>query len=287
MFDDPRPFRVAAAGLCAGMLVISTVALIGKPQAVRPTTPAMTPTAQMPISTAVTAPLPQARPLSAQPTALPNLVDLREDAHRSIEAAVVVEEVTPQIRCDSDSVWFLPVRDAQFKISAGFGYHTADTPYFTLMKAHNLLADSTTEGVFHGGVDLRTGSNAPIFAVAAGQVLTVAYNDLIGKHVIMGVAPPTSSRQSLTQYSTRQVVYGHLNDIFVTAGQDVGCGQVLGISGATGKSIIGAHLHFEVREDGRAVDPMPLLKAAAQAQLPDVAQGHSVSASGMAFVGKP
>jgi murein DD-endopeptidase MepM/ murein hydrolase activator NlpD len=159
------------------------------------------------------------------------------------------------------------VRDAQFKVTAGFGYHKAQTPYFTILKANNLLSPETTEGVFHGGVDLKTGRYAPVFGVMAGQVITVAYNDIIGRHIIVQLTAPSTRREA----APIQVVYGHLQDIFVAAGQDVTCGQVLGLSGSTGKSVVGAHLHFEVRQAGRAVDPLPLLRAAAKAEMPEVA----------------
>jgi murein DD-endopeptidase MepM/ murein hydrolase activator NlpD len=170
------------------------------------------------------------------------------------------------MRCDATGTWHLPVRDAQFKVTARFGYHKAQTPYFTILKSNNLLSPATTEGVFHSGVDFKTGRYAPVFGVMAGQVITVAYNDIIGRHVIVQLAAfPTQG-----EAAPIQVVYGHLQDIFVAAGQSITCGQVLGLSGSTGKSVVGAHLHFEVRQAGRAVDPLPLLRAAAMAELPNL-----------------
>jgi len=53
-------------------------------------------------------------------------------------------------------------------------------------------------------------------------------------------------------------VYAHLSAITVTAGQDVEGGDLVGLSGATG-DVTAPHLHFEVWQGGRPVDPVPLL----------------------------
>ena len=52
-----------------------------------------------------------------------------------------------------------------------------------------------------------------------------------------------------------QTIYAHMSKCKVTVGQTVTQGQVLGNVGSTGWST-GDHLHFEVRIDGTAVDPM-------------------------------
>jgi murein DD-endopeptidase MepM/ murein hydrolase activator NlpD len=50
-------------------------------------------------------------------------------------------------------------------------------------------------------------------------------------------------------------LYGHLSSVSVSQGQTVSQGQVIGYSGNTGNSY-GAHLHFEVRVNGTAVNAM-------------------------------
>ncbi len=54
--------------------------------------------------------------------------------------------------------------------------------------------------------------------------------------------------------------FGHLSKILVKAGQQVHRGQVVGLMGSTGRST-GPHLHYEVRVDGKAVDPEKFLRA--------------------------
>ena len=51
-----------------------------------------------------------------------------------------------------------------------------------------------------------------------------------------------------------ETLYGHNQKLLVKEGQFVGAGEQISLSGSTGKST-GPHLHFEVRENGRAIDP--------------------------------
>ncbi len=53
-------------------------------------------------------------------------------------------------------------------------------------------------------------------------------------------------------------LYAHMSDIYVQPGDIVGKGQVIGLSGANG-NITGPHLHFEVRDFGRLIDPRKVL----------------------------
>jgi len=54
--------------------------------------------------------------------------------------------------------------------------------------------------------------------------------------------------------------YGHMSAVLVSAGQHVTRGQQIGRMGSTGRST-GNHLHYEVRIDGRAVNPIPFMKS--------------------------
>ena len=57
--------------------------------------------------------------------------------------------------------------------------------------------------------------------------------------------------------------YGHLSRFSVTAGQRVRRGDIIGYVGSTGRST-GAHLHYEIRVSGRAMNPKPFLEAGAK-----------------------
>ena len=56
-----------------------------------------------------------------------------------------------------------------------------------------------------------------------------------------------------------QTMYGHLSRIIVTVGDTVAVGEVVGLSGNTGRSTA-PHLHFEIRQHGVSLDPLTMVK---------------------------
>jgi murein DD-endopeptidase MepM/ murein hydrolase activator NlpD len=56
-----------------------------------------------------------------------------------------------------------------------------------------------------------------------------------------------------------QTMYGHLSRILVTQGVSVAPGEVIGLSGNTGRSTA-PHLHFEIRQHGSSLDPLTMVK---------------------------
>lgn len=101
----------------------------------------------------------------------------------------------------------------------------------------------------HAGIDLAAPIGTPIYATADGTVSDAGYNsggygNLIKVNHGRGI-------------ETR---YGHLSAILVSAGQHITRGQIIGRMGSTGRST-GSHLHYEVRIDGRAVNPIPFMKS--------------------------
>ncbi|WP_243740765.1 M23 family metallopeptidase [Streptomyces sp. 8K308] len=103
----------------------------------------------------------------------------------------------------------------------------------------------------HTGVDFATPVGTPVRGVGPGTVLVAEDSGSYGKHVVTRMA------------DGRFVLYAHLAEIAVSAGQRAEGGTRIGDSGNTGNST-GPHLHFEVRK-GRAygtdVDPIAYLAA--------------------------
>ncbi|WP_424949276.1 peptidoglycan DD-metalloendopeptidase family protein [Deinococcus sp.] len=97
---------------------------------------------------------------------------------------------------------------------------------------------------FHGGVDLAAPYGTPIYAAAAGTVTESGSGDY-GNDVY-------------TDTGDALVIYGHMSRTAVSVGQRVSRGEVLGYVGCSGMCT-GPHLHFEVRLNGRPVDPLGLL----------------------------
>ena len=96
---------------------------------------------------------------------------------------------------------------------------------------------------FHKGIDLGTGSyNLPTYAAEAGTVIKAGYDTSAGNWIVID-----HGNGLITKYM-------HHKEIYVEEGQHVEKGQQIGLTGNTGYST-GNHLHFQVEENGSAVDP--------------------------------
>mgnify|MGYP002519456931 CR=1 FL=1 len=95
---------------------------------------------------------------------------------------------------------------------------------------------------FHHGVDLGAYQGTPIYAARSGTVTIASYDWSSGYWVNISHGDGFTSR------------YLHMTHYIVGVGDYVTAGQVIGYVGSTGKST-GAHLHFEVRENGTPVQP--------------------------------
>lgn len=99
---------------------------------------------------------------------------------------------------------------------------------------------------FHQGLDIAAPSGTTVTAAASGTVIMAQWYGGYGNYILLDHGGG---------YSTG---YGHLSAIYVSNGQAVKRGQAIGAVGSTGAST-GPHLHFEVRIDGKPVDPAPRL----------------------------
>ncbi|MDQ2700138.1 MAG: peptidoglycan DD-metalloendopeptidase family protein [Actinomycetota bacterium] len=98
----------------------------------------------------------------------------------------------------------------------------------------------------HEGIDIAVPEGTPIRASAAGTVILASYNGGYGNYTCIDHGSGLST------------CYAHQSQFVSPSGQSVDQGQVIGYSGNTGAST-GPHLHFEVRINGAAVDPMGYL----------------------------
>ncbi|RZT11093.1 Murein DD-endopeptidase MepM and murein hydrolase activator NlpD, contain LysM domain [Duganella sp. CF402] len=97
----------------------------------------------------------------------------------------------------------------------------------------------------HKGIDFAAKTGTPVHAAASGTIIAAGpiaeNNGRYGTTVII-------------DHGGRQSLYAHLSSVNVAPGQHVQAGQHIGASGATGFAT-GPHLHLEVRENGRLIDP--------------------------------
>ncbi|MCT2559391.1 M23 family metallopeptidase [Tsuneonella sp. YG55] len=95
----------------------------------------------------------------------------------------------------------------------------------------------------HSGVDLAAPMGSPVVSAADGVVAFASWNGSYGLLVKVEHGGGYESR------------FAHLSRILVSPGQRVSRGQLVGLVGSTGRST-GAHLHYEVRKNGLAIDPL-------------------------------
>jgi LysM repeat protein len=98
----------------------------------------------------------------------------------------------------------------------------------------------------HSGVDLRAKYGDKVYAAASGRV------------VFTGISGGYGNLIQIAHGNGFITFYGHLSKILVTQGQKIKRGQLIGRVGATGR-VTGPHLHFEIRKNGKAVDPLPYI----------------------------
>ncbi|MEH3122046.1 MAG: M23 family metallopeptidase [Sphingomonas phyllosphaerae] len=101
----------------------------------------------------------------------------------------------------------------------------------------------------HAGVDIPGPSGTPIYATADGIVSHAGRQGGYGNMVEINHGKGIATR------------YGHLSKIIVADNTRVKRGQLIALMGSTGRST-GPHLHYEVRIDGHAVNPVPFLTTA-------------------------
>ncbi len=119
-------------------------------------------------------------------------------------------------------------------ISSGFGYRR--DPF-------------NGHAAMHAGLDFRAPYGAPIHAAADGTVSFVGQKSGYGN-----VVEVSHGNGMITRYA-------HMSRFAAHVGQEVTAGGVIGAIGSSGRST-GPHLHFEVRINGRAVNPRPFLETA-------------------------
>jgi len=101
----------------------------------------------------------------------------------------------------------------------------------------------------HPGIDVAVPVGTPVRASGGGTVAAAGYDPDYGLFVL------------LRHPSGYETMYGHTSRLLAAEGDHVAAGQVIGLSGNSGRSTA-PHLHFEIRRDGKSIDPLDLVKEA-------------------------
>jgi murein DD-endopeptidase MepM/ murein hydrolase activator NlpD len=104
----------------------------------------------------------------------------------------------------------------------------------------------TGEKDFHPGLDISADKGDPVYATADGKVVNAAAAGNYGNLVVLDHGYGLETR------------YGHLSAFKVKHGQAVRRGDLVGLVGSTGRAT-SSHLHYEVRANGRILNPLQLL----------------------------
>ena len=127
--------------------------------------------------------------------------------------------------------------------------NTAPAMPLTLSSGFGIRSDPFTgSAALHVGLDITGTQSQSIFAAAPGRVVSVGPASGYGNLVVIDHGHGLETR------------YGHLSGFAAKPGQMVTRGQQIAFMGSTGRST-GTHLHFEVRVNGRALNPKPFLEA--------------------------
>lgn len=142
-----------------------------------------------------------------------------------MNAATVASIVYKAVH-DTPSIW--PVIG---EISSGYGFRSSPGGFGS---------------TYHEGVDIATNYDTPVAVTADGVVSRAGWEDGYGYLVEVKHADGIVTR------------YGHNDAILVYEGQELKQGDTVALAGSTGNST-GPHVHYEVRINGAAVDPMLFL----------------------------
>lgn len=102
---------------------------------------------------------------------------------------------------------------------------------------------------YHPAIDVADRSGPGVVAADGGRIIVAGWPDASGY----------GNRVVIDHGNGYTTLYAHFSNIYVTAGQIVSRGQLIGRMGSTGRST-GIHLHLEIRYKGVALNPLAILK---------------------------
>ncbi len=190
-----------------------------------------------PASSPLPAPPGQPNPAPLPPGTQERLSRLRQDLdYTSKQAAVVRARMEPVIRAWTHTPSIPPTAGY---LSSGFGVRLSP------------FSRSNEEGDgllgYHTGIDISNAIDTPVQATADGEVVEAGWMDRYGWGV------------RVRHTEDQETLYAHLNRLDAKVGQKVSRGDILGSMGRSGNAT-GVHLHYEVRRNGKPVNPQPYLR---------------------------
>jgi murein DD-endopeptidase MepM/ murein hydrolase activator NlpD len=165
-----------------------------------------------------------ARAQTGGPLVVATPSEAARERHAAAQATVLARVAELALRIEPAGVGF--IRPVAGPVSSPFGWR-------------DLFVSGSR---FHGGVDFAAHTGTPVVASRGGRVSFAGWSGVYGYVVFLDHEEGWQTR------------YAHLSRIDARVGDALRQGSPLGAVGSTGLST-GPHLHFEVRYDGRALDP--------------------------------
>lgn len=203
-------------------------------------------------------------PVLAQAARVPGLLEevrkLEEERAKVAELARTLTEVEAQyervrrlLGADTPARGAEPVLPALPEAGRdtperGEGLEASRPEHWPLSLAGYITQRLTTDSASsHPGVDVAVPLDSYVRAAGAGIVQEAGEDSVYGRYVVVDHGDGLSS------------LYGHASRVFVEVGDRVEAEEVIALTGSTGRSTA-PHLHFELRRDGRAVDPLEYVR---------------------------
>ena len=154
-------------------------------------------------------------------------------------------ELKINIAGKTETYYFFPGADftpteRAFFLNSGFRFPLRN---YRLTSGYGIRESPITGNtIMHNGIDLAAPEGTEVLAVADGIVTEIGFDSVYGNFIIISHGERWTS------------LYGHLQKTEITLRSAVKSGNLIGRVGSTGQST-GPHLHFELRQDGRALNP--------------------------------
>ena len=157
------------------------------------------------------------------------VLDQQQADAKAVQKLIIEESVGKDVDYGNEKGHYLWPTPGYKKITSSFGYRIH--PVYGYRK-------------FHSGVDIGAANRSKIISPGSGVVILARYYGGYGYTVIVDMGEGVT------------MLFGHCSSLKVSKGDVVAAGEIIAYVGTTGVST-GPHLHFEVRVNGSAVDPMP------------------------------
>ncbi|MBU2586815.1 MAG: M23 family metallopeptidase [Alphaproteobacteria bacterium] len=154
-----------------------------------------------------------------------------------------LERTTPTLGMGADITAFSsPIPQRAISVPSRMPLEGAQLTSNYGMRTHPVLGGRRN----HTGIDLAAPTGTPIYATADGVIGRADWYSSYGLYI------------SINHGASMETRYAHLSRLAVAAGDNIKKGDLIGYVGSTGRST-GPHLHYEVRVDGLAVNPIPYM----------------------------